>query len=102
VSARLNFERLWTLLQSFRIGPPHQHPRVNDDTQDKARGEPEADQITDGALGEIEKSGRLILVHAGKWQIPPEIATTRGLRAMTVSARPRARRQTRQAPINRG
>lgn len=67
MSAGLNFKRLAILFESwsFRIGPPYQHPRVNEDTQDKACREPEADQITDGALGESEGPGRLILVHGG-------------------------------------
>jgi hypothetical protein len=81
VSARLHFERLAILLEprSSRISPPDQHSGVHENAQNKARREPEADQITDGALGEIEEAGRLILVHGKYWQTPRAVATTRSV-----------------------
>lgn len=61
------------------VRPPNEHPRMNEQAKNKAGGKPEADQITDGAFGESEGPGRLILVHAGYCMIPPRIATHRGV-----------------------
>lgn len=61
---------------------------MNEDTKNKARREPEADQIADRSLGKIEESSRLIPVHAEYWQTLLAIATATVGKSGYYSARP--------------
>jgi hypothetical protein len=52
---------------------------MDEDAKNKAGREPEADQVTDRSLGEIEGARRFIPVHAGRWQTWCAAASNRNL-----------------------
>lgn len=68
------FERIGVSPGVPFVIPPDQYPGPNQNAQRNSGDEPEADQVTDRSLGEIEEPGRLILVHAESWQTPQAIA----------------------------